>query len=361
VEAKDFSDPDLRYGNGTGFPSGLIEQAAYATWTGALFDGALAHLANSVQERARKTLGFSANFGPVAHFERRPNVEGTFNAIAKRLFHHSPATTGSNPFNGKAEDAEEKAVEYRLHASLVEDISEIYFAQHNAIPTSGQYSRSPLDTLRQYFGGTSARCEPRKLSSQGLDAARTFASREFVIVRGSISSGRRPYVTIDKVRYTSNILAEAGDLIGTRLTVDIDEDDMRQVKAFLPNGAELGFLIAGGKWSLTKHDRKTRKAINSLLYKRVLVLSKFDDPVVTFLRYLNTQKTNNKKNKSPINPKQATDAARVASAAELPLEISRSPRDGTISTIVPLTTREVVTRLKPVSVSPTITKIRNRR
>src|SRR3546814_6666964 len=66
---------------------------------------------------------------------------------------------------------------------------------------------------------------------------------------------------------------------------------MRQIRAYLKNGAELGFLVAKGRWSTTKHSRRTRKAINSLMSKRILVISEFDDPVRVYLSYRSEEHT----------------------------------------------------------------------
>jgi putative transposase len=84
----------IRYPDGGGLPSGVIPEAHGVCWTMLLLDGALAHLASAVHERARKSLGFSINWGPVAHFEKRPNVEKTFDKIANELFKRLPSTTG---------------------------------------------------------------------------------------------------------------------------------------------------------------------------------------------------------------------------------------------------------------------------
>ena len=94
---------------------------------------------------------------------------------------------------------------------------------------------------------------------------------------------------------------------------------MRQVRAFLPNGSELGFLKASGRWSQTKHSRKTRKAINSLIHRRILVLSEFDDPVQAYLRYLSLPKKMAGGQASTPPPGKAMEAARVSREGELPL------------------------------------------
>jgi putative transposase len=312
-----------QYGAGSGLPSGLFESCFGAIWSVTMLDGALAHLANAVRERARKALGFVINWGPVGHFERRPNVERTFKEIAKDVFHRLPSTTGSNPHNGRAENAEEKAVELRIVADDIKPLVDIYFAHHNATPTEGQFNRTPLEVLAHYLEGPNAMSAPRKLPTAQFEAAKTLACRETATIRGGRKTGRRPYIQIDRVRYTSALLANSGELVGTMLTVDIDEEDMRQVKVYLPNGQELGFLTAHGKWSITKHSRRTRRAINSLLAKRDLVLSEFDDPVLAYLGRLSTPKSGKRRQgESVLTAKQATDAARIAHEANAPLKIA---------------------------------------
>jgi putative transposase len=351
--------PGYRYGLGAGLPSGVIEACHGAVWSVTMLDGALAHLALAVRERARKTLGFVLNWGPVGHFERRPNVERTFKRIAQDVFHLLPSTTGSNPSNGRAENAEQKAIHLQIRAEDIEPIVDVYFAQHNATPTEGQFNRSPLEVLAYYLEGPTAMSAPRKLPKSVFESTKTLACRETATVRGNLKNGRRPYIQIDRVHYTSTLLTDSGQLIGQKLVVDIDEEDMRQVKVYLSNGEELGFLQAHGNWAITKHSRKTRKAINSLLYRRLLILSEFDNPVLAYLRYLSTPKDEKRRQGKQVLPtRDATVATRVAQEAdarrriENPAVLKREPK----------TVRKTVTSLtlvKPPAL--VIGKVRNRR
>ena len=305
-----------QYGDGAGLPSGMFDACHGAVWSVTLLDGALAHLSKALTERARKALGFVMNWGPVGHFERRPNVERTFKQIETEVFHRMPATTGSNPYNGRAENAEKKAIDLQIRAEELEGIIDVYFAQHNATPTEGQYNKSPLEVLAYFLGGPLHRCSPRTLSISSFESAKTLASREPAFIRGGRKTGRRPYVQVDRVKYTSPLLRDSIHLVGTRVTVDIDEDDMRQVKVYLSNGQELGYLQAEGMWSVTKHSRVTRKAINSLLSKKILVITKFVDPVKAYFAYLSTPKSEKRSATGrPLTRRQATDAVRVAREA----------------------------------------------
>jgi hypothetical protein len=322
----DLTIPGLKYPAEAGLPNGVIPNAHGAVWSSMLFDGALAHLSKTVHERARKVLGCAINWGPVAHFERRPNVERTFNQIAMDLFKRLPSTTGSGPKNGRAENAEAKAVRHRIRADDIEQLLDITVAQHNATPGEGNSFLSPLDVLRYFLDDPHQRFLVRRLPAQQSNQAETFASREVATVRGGPGTGRRPYVQIDRVHYTSPVLANAGHLVGQSLILEIDNEDMRQVTAYLPNGAELGVLKAKGKWGFTKHSRRTRLAINSLLSKRVITVSEFDDPVQAYMRHI-AQPAKSKKDKS-LTPRQATQLVQLAKETGQPPRLP-SPKSAT--------------------------------
>lgn len=330
-EPKDLTIPGLQYPASAGLPSGMISECRGANWGCLLLDGALAHLAKSVRESARRALGFALNWGPVAHFERRPNVERLFKSISDDIFRRLPSTTGANPQTGRADNAEEKAVRYKIRAKDVEELVDVYFAQFNATPTAGLSYLSPLEFIRYFVENDEAHFLIRHLP-RTVAASSPIPCFKECVVRGGMRTGRRPYVQIDQVRYTSYLLGETGALIGKKIVVEIDDEDMRQVRAYLPNGAEFGFLKASGRWSQTKHSRKTRKAINSLIHRRILVLSEFDDPVQTYLRYLSLpmKKAGGQPHVPP--PSKAIEAVRVSRESELPLKISPT-KSGTDSSV----------------------------
>lgn len=315
--------PGLKYPTAAGLPSGIIPECFGANWGCLLLDGALAHLAKSVRETARRRLGFALNWGPVGHFERRTNVERLFKSISDDIFRRLPSTTGANPGTGRAEKAEENAVRYRIRAKEVEELIDVYMAQHNATPTNGLSYMSPLDFIRYFTDGDDRHFLVRRLPQSNTSGIPIPSIKECV-VRGGVRTGRRPYVQIDHVRYTSHVLGQSAALIGKKISVEIDDDDMRQVKAFLSNGAELGFLKASGRWSHTKHSRKTRRAINSLMHRRILVLSEYDDPVQVYLRYLSQPKKKTPSQPPAPPPSKAVEAVRVSRESDLPLAIPPS-------------------------------------
>lgn len=309
----------LQYPESGGMPSGVLPECQGAMWGCILLDGALAHLSKNIYELARTKLGFNVNWGPAGHFERRPNIERLFKHISDEIFMRFPSTTGANPGNGRAKDAEKKATRYRIRASEVEDLLDVFFAQYNATPTEGLSYRSPLEYLEIFVKDENNHFLMRHLPENTATFATPLCIRKECKVRGGIKNGRRPYIELDGVRYTSPTLSQLYNLIGQNIIVECDEEDYRQVRAFLENGAELGFLSATGKWAQTKHSIKTRKIINRLKHRRLLVISEFDDPVQAYLSYLSMSSKSKRSEKNHPSSKNATEATRVAIESGLDL------------------------------------------
>ncbi|MAR00621.1 MAG: hypothetical protein CMI00_08790 [Oceanospirillaceae bacterium] len=325
---KDLHIKGLRYPESGGFPSSEIKDCYCAAWSCLLLDGALAHLSTSVREHARRRLGFILNWGPVGHFERRPNVERFFKGLSDNVFRRLPSTTGSNPGVGRAIDPEEKARKYKINAEEVESLVDVYIASHNGTPTEGLTFLSPLEFIKHFSGLGPEKFIFRHTLHDG-ESSIAIPSAMTCTIRGNIKHGRRPYIQIDRVRYTSAVLSQTPALIGKKISIEIDEDDMRQVKAYLTNGAELGFLKAIGQWGVTKHSRKTRKAINSLIHKRILSIASMDDPIQAYLQHLAS--IDQKKSQSTPNPSCALKAARVAKESGIQPKITNRQEPNNIS------------------------------
>jgi putative transposase len=76
--------------------------------------------------------------------------------------------------------------------------------------------------------------------------------------------GPRAHINLFQVRYTSDVLAASATLLGKDLRVYYNSDDLRTLRAFLPDGAELGLLKAQGLWGEFGHDLKLRREIMKL-------------------------------------------------------------------------------------------------
>ncbi|MGL6244153.1 hypothetical protein [Pseudomonas sp.] len=270
----------------SGYPAEKFEEIKHALPSVLMPDNALSNLASAVSVKLRNKLGFSLCLGAPGHFEMRPNVERTFGKLEHAIFHRFPSTTGSNPFKGRAKNGGAVAQELKMEADVVEEIAYHFFAQHNAIPSEGICHLSPHDFIRQRLSLSNGHFIGRKLLQYQVSKVTHYRTVVKVTVKCYPDRGVRPFVQIDRVRYSSDILRDAIWLRNKKITVEIDEHDLRAVRAYYPDGSLLGMLKAGGKWSLTKHSRKTRKAINSLKSARLLIVTEFDDPVDIYLKHL---------------------------------------------------------------------------
>ena len=72
------------------------------------------------------------------------------------------------------------------------------------------------------------------------------------------------------MRYTNEVLAASTDLFGKDLRIYYNSDDLRSVRAFLPNWAELGVLKAQGTWGEIAPDVKLRREILKMRASRRL-------------------------------------------------------------------------------------------
>lgn len=272
-----------------GYPSEKIPELTHALPAVLMPDNALSNLSAKVSTELRHGLGFALDYGPPGHFESRPNIERTFKGITEAIFQRFPNTTGSSPTKGRARDAEKVAQTFRIESEVVEELAYHYFAQHNATPNEGQGFLTPLEYLRQKLSANDDHFLVRRLLANKMEDRMTYRVKIDCKVTYYPKKGLRPYITIDRVRYSNALLRESTWLAKQSLTVLLDEDDMRVVEAYLPNGESLGQLTAAGKWSKTKHSRQTRKQINSLLADRIATLQEMQDPVEYYLNYLNNQ------------------------------------------------------------------------
>lgn len=64
--------------------------------------------------------------------------------------------------------------------------------------------------------------------------------------------------------YRNNVLARCPELIGHKIHLSINPDDISSIMAYSEDGKELGFLTATGEWGTRSHSLKTREWVNRL-------------------------------------------------------------------------------------------------
>jgi putative transposase len=326
-EPMQIDQPVISYPEGAGFPSGLIPGLAGAAWATHYLDNDTVYTSKLVAERIRVRVGCAVNFGPVGDWTRRHIIEGVFSVLTKRGFQRLPNTTGAHPKDPRRRDAEKQAVDLMCDYKEFLYLIDVALAIYNATGLSTLGMRSPLQFLRDQTQDDRSNFMPRYLPPLPHCMPEMDVAVETRRIRGSVKEGRRPYVEIDEVHYTSAILANCGSLIGALLTVQIKESDMRTVQAFLATGEQLGPLMASSGWNEVAHDRKTRRLINKLRREFSLHLQPEEDWVTAYLRYLSTKGSRQAVRTPNKASSDATRAANLANRTGLQIPDVPAPDD----------------------------------
>lgn len=301
---RQYKIPGLSIRRGGGYPSGVLPQTEYACWEWFRFDGAKSHLATDTLTRLSQVVGCWADNGPAGEPDERPFIERFFQQVAKNFAHRLPGTTGNNP------QAIEKALgdphgdsTLLVELAELEDMVEVLLADYNGEPHSGISNRTPLEAMTQLL--TRDQGYLRTLPRVVRQNLCLLQEARIVPIKGNINSGVRPHVNFLEVRYTNDILSSSPALIGKKLRIYFDVRDIRSVKAFFEDGAELGVLSAARPWCYTPHSLRVRQEIFRLKRKAKLSYRDGDDPVEAWEKYKRTQAKTNKR--------AATDLAKAMS------------------------------------------------
>jgi putative transposase len=223
--------------------------------------------------------------GPAYEPDERPFIERFFGTVATRFTHRLPGTTGS-----KASDVlrllKDPGNDLRLVVSLDElrELLAVWIMNYNGTPHGGLGSgRTPLEAIKA--GIRDRRILLRHLPQALRGNLCLLQSVHPARVRGHVGRGDKPHISFYHVRYTSGRLAKAPELIGKRLRIYYDADDIRVLRAFLADGTEFGELRAGGLWSATPHSLEVRKRIFRAKRLRQLHFGQWDDPVQVYLDF----------------------------------------------------------------------------
>jgi putative transposase len=311
------SIPGLSYAPSGGFVGEVIPALNGACWDRLRLDNARANLAVDTLALLGTVVGCVAEAGPLAEPTERPFVERFFGTLTTTLSHRLPGTTGSRPHDVRRRIADAKGKD-ALSVSFDEllELVEVNVANYNGEPHGGIGERTPLEFLQ------------RSMALQG-DCVRVLSEpfrRQLCIlqpsrictVAGSLRNGVRPYVSVHGVRYSSRLLQQAADLIGQRLRVHIDPQDLRVVHAYLASGEELGPLNAARPWHRTPHSLRLRQEILRLRRQRKLHFTQTDDPVEVFLQAKRKQLV---KQRGRTNHRSA-EAARATAASPAPMAVA---------------------------------------
>jgi hypothetical protein len=212
-------------------------------------------------------------------------VERFFGLLEEHSFHRIPGTSGSNTSDPRGHGGQEFAKKHAITLDMIRQLLDIAMAEYNHAPRYPLFAHTPMEAISNYI-----KMNPdavlRKLPPDTQCAGAILADRVVVTVKGNILNGRRPYINYKYARYTSDILARSPNLIGEKLTLIVNPDDLRVVRAYLSGGGELGYLTAKGAWGRIPHNSEMRTTIHKLMKENKINVPEGKDPVEVFLRYL---------------------------------------------------------------------------
>lgn len=275
------------YQPGSGLPFSAVP-GARGTRIGVIdVDNHLTHLANSVVGHLRRRTGAIIRFGAVRRWISRSAVESIFAELQKRGFIRLPSTTGSGPDDPAVTDPVGKAVKFRIRLHELLQLIDVIVANHNVRVRRSLMSKHPNECIASELAEGRRLTVVPKFSEAFLQDPQIAVEIYPATIAGSIKRGRRPYIQLDEVKYTNDILSQSWGLIGTSVSVHV-KGDYRSVRVFLPSGQEFGVIGVSGVWSHSFHTREIRKEILRLQRAGVLP-HRSQDPVSDFTRHLATQ------------------------------------------------------------------------
>lgn len=268
---------------GEGLPASVVPEAKGRRIAILCLDNHLTHLSNSIVVGLRRKTGVIITYGKIHSWIERNVVERLFSELQQDLRRIS-STTGSGPTDPNVRDPVGKAVKDKIRmADLIAVMEKIVF-RHNARRRRVIFNATPNELIAADWAQNS-RLQIVPLYQESFMSDPSLAvESEWVTVRGDRSTHRTPYIQLDQVAYTNDVLRQSWSLIGKKLNVQI-RGDFRTVRAFREDGTEFGVLSVSGGWAVRPHTRETRKEINRL-YSAGLFAYRADDPVLHYQEYL---------------------------------------------------------------------------
>lgn len=255
-----FTLPGVGYGGLGGFPSTKIPELGFATWQWFKLDNAKANLSDDVRHALADFIGCFIDAGPAHTPDDRPYIERFFGSIASSLSSRLPGYTGSNARDLRRALADPKG-NLRLYVSLdeLEELLEAALATYNSTPHNGLNGRTPLEAVEHSLHACGAMLN--WLPASKRKTLCLMHTPRLATVRGYIHQGQRPHINFHGVRYTNALLASTAVFLGQELRLYYNSEDLRTVRAFSDDGAEIGVLKAQGAWGEIVHDLKLRQEI----------------------------------------------------------------------------------------------------
>lgn len=288
------------YKEGAGFPSSIDDALLGVCWNETSVDGALAETCYHVNESLKNVVG-STLISPTNSFARRrskddrPFIEAFFKNLASRGLHRLSNTTGGKAGGANGRKPAEVAANSAVQIEYIEELLDVLIANYNATPHTSLGYRSPLQYLKMMVDKKDFPF--RYADPNAIQALMSY--RKKCRVLGGVKVGKRPYVNFEGARYSSEIMAQREDLVGSYIwVVNHLEDDARIAMAFMLNGMHLGVIRAAPPWHRLPHSLDVRRAINSCIHNRSIFIASGTDPIAEFIGFCEECRNH----KLPVHP-----------------------------------------------------------
>jgi putative transposase len=252
----------IEYRDGDGFPSGEIAGLSYACFDELCLDNAKSHLSRHFLNYLDRTVAAVPVFSPKATPNAHPYVEGFFNLLEEAGIHRMAGTTGSNI--GDVRNQKTKNLQYEMSYDLLADMVELLITRING-SNAPNSSISRLEILRRAVIRRTAiiRRIPESLRDEVL--------RYDMYEEGAIGKDhQRPVVRFHGARYSSDVLASAFLLIGRKVLLQANSENLQSIECTLDDGTSLGILMVERRWRYTRHGLITRQQANRLINEGTL-------------------------------------------------------------------------------------------
>jgi hypothetical protein len=273
----DLATPGFSYAPGAAFPSGL-EGGFPISFGTVQLDNALLHRAHSVIDLICEQYGGTLSYGLPALPKPRHLVEAVFNYINRHVSHRVDSTTGSYPTDPNKESRKNrKKPPVITFQTLLEAIS-IVLAEENITPIPSRGGATPLDLFQHHCSNHYVRYVPRSLSEQW----QPLLGETELPLHWYQHEKRLPFVNLYYERYQGpGLLRVAAH--AKRIRVRFDYRDLRTLRAFSLDGADLGELQVSTPWQRFAHSLATRQWIHKHAKQYRLNTR---DPLAAYFHYL---------------------------------------------------------------------------
>ncbi len=253
-----FTHEGLQYPDNGGFPSTCISETQWAIYDTIMLDNAKSHLAGKVVKKLTGDLKCTLNFGSVATPETRGIIERFFKSLETRGFHCLPGTTGSNIRDTKRNNPERESVKYAITYDDICELLEYLIAIYNNTPHSSLENQTPMQAMdRKIHDAGMQPCIVNEQEREKVQSLICYTEERDVC--GGYNDGGRPRINFGGVSYHASDVKLPMDLIGKKVCIEINPNDVSHVKMFNENGIFLADMVATGEWGSRPHSLQTRQ------------------------------------------------------------------------------------------------------